>query len=131
MKILVVDDEIEIQNSLRESLERAGYQVVTAEDGMKAVEMAHAEMPDLILLDLLLPALDGFRVLRLLKSDERYQKIPILVITAKADAEDWALAEECGADVCMAKPVRPDDLLETIAHWLGRGKGAKVDAGRC
>ncbi len=129
MKILVVDDEAEIRDSLREHLERHGYGVLTAADGMEAVDRARGEAPDLILLDLLLPALDGYRVLKLLKSDERYQKIPILVITAKADAEDWALALECGANGCLAKPVRSEDLLERIGNWLRRGDEATVDAG--
>lgn len=129
MKILVVDDEAEIRSSMQENLERNGYRVLTAENGIEAVDRARGETPDLILLDLMLPALDGYRVLKLLKSDERYQKIPILVITAKADVEDWALAEECGADDCMVKPVRPNDLLEKIERWLSRAEEAKLNAG--
>ena len=122
-KILVVDDEIEMVDSLRESLEMCGYSVITAGDGISAVDLARAEMPDLILLDLMLPTLDGYRVLKLLKTDERYRKIPIIVITARSAAEDWALALECGADGCLTKPVKVDGLLERIRSVLGNGNG--------
>ena len=118
MKILVVEDEIEVRQSLQRNLEHNGYQVLTASDGMQAIERTQKEEPDLILLDIMLPLLDGYRVLKLLKSDERYQKIPILVVTARGDAEDWALALECGANGCLIKPVRSEDLLEKIEHWL-------------
>ena len=123
LKILVVDDEVEMLHSLRDSLQTYGYSVVTAEDGISAVELARAEMPNLILLDLMLPTLDGYRVLKLLKADERYRKIPIIVITARASAEDWALAVECGADGCLTKPVKVDGLLERIRSVLGNGNG--------
>ena len=120
-KILVVDDEAEVVDSLKGSLEACGYQVLTALDGIAAVEVARAEMPDLVLLDLMLPTLDGYRVLKLLKSDERYRKIPIIVVTARANAEDWALAVECGADGWIVKPVRADNLLERVrSHLNGR-----------
>lgn len=122
-KILVVDDEAEVVSSLKESLESCGYQVLTALDGIAAVEMARAEMPNLILLDLMLPTLDGYRVLKLLKSDERYRKIPIIVVTARANAEDWALAVECGADGWVVKPVRADSLLEQVRAHLGSPNG--------
>jgi len=117
-KILVVDDEQEVVSSLKESLEACGYEVLTAIDGMKAVESARAEQPHLILLDLMLPTLDGYRVLKLLKSDERYRKIPIIVVTARANAEDRALAVECGADGWVVKPVRADNLLRQVRSHL-------------
>lgn len=122
-KILIVDDEAEVVSSLKESLESCGYRVLTAPDGIAAVETARAEMPGLILLDLMLPTLDGYRVLKLLKSDERYRKIPIIVVTARATAEDWALAAECGADGWVVKPVRADSLLEQVRAHLGSPNG--------
>lgn len=121
-KILVVDDELELLNSLQESLGMCGYSVLTARDGISAVELARAEMPDLILLDLMLPTLDGYRVLKLLKSDERYRAIPIIVITARSAAEDWALALECGANGCLTKPIKVDGLLEKVRSILGNGR---------
>lgn len=122
-KILIVDDEAEVVNSLRESLEACGYEVLTAADGIAAVETARAQMPHLILLDLMLPTLDGYRVLKLLKSDERYRKIPILVVTARANEEDWALAVECGADGWVVKPLRADSLLGRVRAHLGTPNG--------
>lgn len=116
-KILVVDDESELVESLSEGLQAHGYQVITATDGITAVNAARSEKPNLILLDLMLPQLDGFRILKLLKTDERYQDIPILVITARATAEDRTLAAECGADGWLTKPVRMEELLEKVrAH---------------
>lgn len=123
MKLLLVDDEVELVAVLREDLQAHGYEVFTAHDGMAAVELARAEKPDLILLDLMLPVLDGYRVLKLLKSDERYRAIPILVITARADADDWALALECGADGCLNKPLKRETLLQQIQSRIGNGHG--------
>lgn len=125
-KILVVDDEEELTSSLKESLEARGYRVVTALDGISAVDLARAEKPDLILLDLMLPRLDGYRVLKLLKSDERYKRTPILVITARANEEDWALAVECGADCWFVKPVQVDGLLNRVRAYLGDGHGEGI-----
>ena len=99
-----------------------GYHVLTALNGMEAVELARTEVPNLILLDLMLPALDGYRVLKLLKSDERYREIPILVITARADAQDWALAMECGADACLTKPINLEMLLQRIDAYVERNR---------
>ncbi len=118
-KVLVVDDEAEVLSSLKESLEARGYEVLTAPDGIAAVETARTGTPHLILLDLMLPKLDGYRVLKLLKSDERYKKIPIIVVTARADPEDWALAVECGADDWVVKPICADSLLEKVRTHLG------------
>ena len=113
-KILVVDDESDLVESLREGLQAQGYQVITATDGVAAVNAARTEKPNLILLDLMLPLLDGFRILKLLKMDEQYRGIPIIVITARANAEDWTLAMECGADGWLTKPVKVEELLEKV-----------------
>lgn len=121
--ILLVDDEVELIQSLQADLGAHGYQVLTASDGKIALEIAREKSPDLILLDLMLPGLDGYRVLKLLKSDERYRKIPILVITARADAQDLTLALECGADGCLVKPVKFDVLLARIRLLAGNGSG--------
>ena len=119
LKILIVDDETEVVDCLRDTLQAHGYHVLTALDGMAAVDLARAEKPNLILLDLMLPVLDGYRVMKLLKADERYKEIPIVVVTARANAEDWALAAECGADGWVVKPVRLEGLLERVRAHLG------------
>lgn len=121
-RILIVDDEAEVVGSLKEILGRYGYEVLTALNGMDAVDLARAHMPNLILLDLMLPTLDGYRVLKLLKSDERYRDIPVVVITARADAQDWALALECGADACLTKPVNLEMLLQRVQAYVRTGK---------
>ncbi len=125
-KILVVDDEIEVVDSLRDTLEAHGYHVVTALDGITAVDLARSEKPNLILLDLMLPTLDGYRVMKLLKADERYKEIPIIVVTARANAEDWALALECGADGWVVKPVRVEGLLERVRSHLSKGQAKEA-----
>ena len=122
-KVLLVDDESEMVNSLKEGLELQGYSVITAQDGNSALEMVRNEAPHLILLDLMLPGLDGYHVLKLLKSDERYRQIPILVITARGDDKDLMQAVECGADGCLLKPLKFDILMERIRNVLGSGGG--------
>ena len=111
---------------LKKGLELQGYQVLTAQDGNNALELARKEIPHLILLDLMLPGLDGYHVLKLLKSDERYREIPILVITARGDAGDLTQAVECGADGCLVKPLQLDVLMDQVHNLLGNGRG---DAG--
>jgi len=125
-KVLLVDDEQEMINCLKERLELQGYQVLTAQEGNNALELARKEIPHLILLDLMLPGLDGYHVLKLLKSDERYREIPILVITARGDAGDLTQAVECGADGCLVKPLQLDVLMDQVHNLLGNGRG---DAG--
>lgn len=122
-KLLIVDDETELVQWLERDLGKQGYQVFTAADGHRALEIAREEVPHLILLDLMLPKLDGYRVLKLLKSDERYQGIPILVITARADEQDLTLALECGADGCLVKPLSFEALLERVRALVGNGGG--------
>ena len=119
--VLVVDDELDLVKCLKEGLELEGYTVLTAEDGNAALEIARKETPHLILLDLMLPGLDGYHVLKLLKSDERYQQIPILVITARGDVRDLTQAVECGADGCLVKPLELDILLSRVHALIGNG----------
>ena len=123
LRLLVVDDEQEVTQSLKEQLEFQGYVVQTADNGIAALEAVKTEIPHLILLDLMLPTLDGYRVLKLLKSHQLWSRIPVFVITARADEEDWTLALECGADACLTKPVRFDTLLERIRAQLERIPG--------
>ena len=113
-KVLIVEDEVDLITSLKTNLEAHGYTVLTAGNGITALEMAREESPSIILLDLMLPGLDGYRFLKLLKSDERYWQIPILVITARADAQDLTLALECGANECLVKPLEFSVLINRI-----------------
>ncbi len=117
--ILVVDDEPDLADSLKQSLQGKGYQVCTALDGMTALEGAKQERPDLILLDLVLPRLEWTSVLKLLKSDERCRKIPVLVMTARENIRELASTLEGGAVSCTVKPVKFETLLTLIQTLLG------------
>ncbi len=128
--LLIVDDESDLVSSLRKILEGKGYTVLTAADGTAAIDTVRRTLPQLILLDLMLPKLDGYRVLKLLKSDERYQAIPILVITARADAHDLTLALECGATGCLVKPLKLDAVLSQIHAITGNGHGQGTETPR-
>ena len=127
-KILVVDDEPEIQNYMKDELGSQGYRVLSASDGASAVQLAQSEVPHLILLDLKIPILDGYQVLKRLKSDVRSRHIPVLVITGRVEMEWVMLAVECGADGCMVKPVHRNTLLEQVQSHLAGGPRREGDA---
>ena len=118
-KILVVDDEEDIAFSLARRLSAEGYQVICAEDGVEGLNRAHTEHPDLIVLDLMLPKMDGYKVCRLLKFDERHRSIPIIILSARGQQEDIALARETGADFYMTKPFDPAALVDKVRELLG------------
>lgn len=117
-KILVVDDEPFIVETIRFALEQAGYGCLVAYDGESAIKMAREEEPGLILLDIMLPKLNGFQICRLLKFDERYRHIPIIMLTARAQPRDRLLGREIGADEYVTKPFDLPVLLQTIARYL-------------
>lgn len=117
-KILIVDDEKDLVETLIFQLEAFGYEVVTANDGADGLEKAKTVKPDLIILDLMLPKMDGYKVCGLLKSDSRYAKIPIIMFTARAQASDIALGKEVGADAYITKPFEHDVLTGKIKELL-------------
>jgi len=119
-KILVVDDEVDLVETVRFPLEIEGYHVLVAYDGEDALSQARKEDPDLILLDLMLPKLDGYKVCRLLKFDERYKHIPILMLTAKTQEKDKVIGMETGANEYITKPFDIDSLLKTVKEYLGK-----------
>jgi DNA-binding response OmpR family regulator len=119
-KILVVDDEPDLVETVRFSLELEGYQVLAAYNGEEGLNQARKDSPDLIILDLMLPKLDGYKVCRLLKFDERYKHIPILMLTAKAQEKDKLLGKETGADDYMTKPFDIDQLMEKVKFYLSK-----------
>jgi len=118
-KILVVEDEAELTRAIQIRLEEAGYEVLIAYDGQEALENARAENPDLIVLDLMLPKMDGYKVCRMLKFDEKYKKIPVVMLTARAQEKDEDLGYEVGADAFITKPFKYRVLLAKIAELLG------------
>ncbi len=110
-KILVVDDEEDILELVRHHLNREGYEVRCAESGEQALQTATSESVDLIILDLMLPGIDGLEVTRRLKSDPRTQHIPILMLTAKGEESDVVSGLELGADDYVTKPFSPRILI--------------------
>jgi CheY-like chemotaxis protein len=117
--ILIADDRPSSRELLRLVLERAGYEVVDAEDGQQALERARSESPDLILLDLQMPGLDGYAVLAALRSEKRFKNLPVLALTASAMRGDRERIMEAGFTDYLAKPAGPEVLRETVARMLG------------
>ncbi|CAM4116586.1 response regulator transcription factor [Listeria booriae] len=126
-KILVVDDESSIVTLLQFNIEKAGFDVVTAEDGRTGYELALAEKPDLIVLDLMLPEMDGIEVCKQLRQDK--VETPILMLTAKDDELDKIIGLELGADDYLTKPFSPREVVARIKAILRRsaGKSAEVE----
>lgn len=117
-KILVVEDELTNREVAEVILESQGYDVLVASNGQEAIEMAHRTMPDLIVMDILMPILDGLSATRELKTDPATARIPILVVTAKASNSDRDAAEAAGCDGFLAKPYRNKALLEAVRQLL-------------
>jgi CheY-like chemotaxis protein len=117
-KVLMVEDEKNVILGVRTCLDAVGYQVEVVEDGEAALDAVRKEQPDLILLDLLIPKIDGFEVLKVLKGDPATSSIPIIVLTAKAEDEDRQRAMDLGADNYMTKPFKPQELWDRLKHYL-------------
>lgn len=120
--ILIIDDEPDMVYAVEMQLKANNYKVITAFDGEKGLEKARSKKPDLIILDLMLPKLDGYKICRLLKFDEKYRKIPIIMYTARGQEEDKNLGYEVGTDVYLVKPFEPKVLLENIHDLLSGNK---------
>ena len=117
-KILVIDDERLIIEVTRVLLESNGYTVISAQDGREGFEVARSESPDLVLLDLMMPVLDGWGTLELLRGDESTSSIPVIIFTAKEMASPEKLAQGKGADDYIAKPYEIEDLLNKVRKLL-------------
>lgn len=121
-KILVVDDEEHIVMILKDSLEFSGFQVVTAYNGEEALDRVAQDHPDLVVLDIGMPKLDGWEVCRRLKSDEATKNIPIIILTAYAQASDQRKGAQLGADRFVTKPCDLTYLVEEINTLLAKKK---------
>ena len=117
-KILVVDDEPDVLKILLLRLKKTGYDVIGARDGREALDLARQMIPDLIMLDVYMPDMNGDDVTRILKADKKLKHIPIILISATATALDRK-AKECGADGHVTKPFEPEELMGTIKKLLG------------
>ncbi|MBI4585717.1 MAG: response regulator [Planctomycetes bacterium] len=143
-KILVIEDEADILEVMEYNLTREGFKVVAARDGEEGLEKAKKEAPDLVLLDLMLPTIDGLEVCRQLKGDAVTRSIPVIMVTAKGEESDIVLGLGIGADDYIAKPFSPKELVARVKAVLRRGPlkedrggserivrgGLVVDAGR-
>jgi DNA-binding response OmpR family regulator len=118
-KILLVEDEKNIVLGVTICLRSAGLIVDVAEDGVDALSKIEVEKPDLVLLDLVMPRLNGLDALQAMKENEKTKDIPVIVLSARAQEEDIQRAMELGAADYMAKPFRPDELLAVIQRVLG------------
>ena len=117
-RILLVDDEKDMVFAVKLQLEANHYEVLTAGDGQEALDKSRKEKPDLIILDLMLPKIDGYKVCRMLKFDEKYKKIPIIMFTARVQKSDEKLGFEVGADAYITKPFEPKMLMAKIKELL-------------
>jgi two-component system alkaline phosphatase synthesis response regulator PhoP len=113
-KILAVDDERHIVRLVEVNLQRAGYEVVTAFDGREALEKVKSENPDLIVLDVMMPYMDGFEVLKNLKADPVTAEVPVIMLTAKAQDADVFRGWQSGVDCYLTKPFNPMELLTFV-----------------
>ncbi len=122
--ILVVDDEPGIVKIARDYLERAGFQVISAGDGPTALRLARQERPALIVLDLMLPGMDGLDITRILRQDMLTAHIPIIMLTARVEETDRLIGLELGADDYITKPFSPRELVARVRAVLRRSEGA-------
>jgi len=126
--ILIVDDEPDVSDLLVYNLQKAGYKTVTARDGNVALQKARDEVPSLIVLDLMLPQMDGTEVCRHLKADSKTAHIPIIMLTAKAEEVDRVVGLELGADDYVTKPFSPREIALRVKSVLRRASGKTAPA---
>lgn len=119
-KILIVDDEQDIVESLKFVLEGNDYSCYCAYNGEDGLKLAKELMPDLIILDVMMPRINGYKISRLLKFDSKYKDIPILMVTARSQEEDKLIGEETGADEYITKPFDLDEVLQTVNKYLDK-----------
>ncbi len=113
-KVLLVDDDLQILRSLRVYLELENYCVETASDGREALEKIYQNKPEILVLDIMMPEMDGFEVLEKIKSDEIFKDVPVIMLTAKGQDVDVVKGYEMGASSYMTKPFNLNELVENI-----------------
>ena len=117
-KILIVDDEVELVELMSIRLKASGYEVVAMHDGENVLEKTRAEKPDLIILDIMLPKVDGYKICVSLKENTAFRKIPVILLTAKDPAHDADQIQASGADECFIKPFEHKQLLAKIRELI-------------
>ena len=128
LKILVCDDERHIVRLIQVNLERQGWDVVTAYDGKEGLEKVKAEKPDLLVLDVMMPYMDGFEVLKAIRKEPETEKLPVIMLTAKAQDKDVFEGYHYGADMYLTKPFNPRELVTFVKRIAQGGSGDDKDA---
>ena len=126
-KILIIEDDRDIVEMLEYNLQEEGYETISALNGEKGIALAGKEQPDLIILDIMLPVMDGFEVCRNLKNDEKVAHIPIIILSAKSQETDKVVGLELGADDYVTKPFSPRELIARTRAILRRSKEEHID----
>jgi DNA-binding response OmpR family regulator len=118
--ILVADDEEDLRELVAYRLTRSGYDVVAAEDGQEALQLARERRPDLMVLDVMMPRLDGYELTRRVRAEEALRSVPVILLTARSQESDVGRGFEVGADDYLKKPFSPDELVARVRAVLGR-----------
>jgi DNA-binding response OmpR family regulator len=118
--ILVADDEDDVRELIAYRLTRSGYKVIGAGDGLEALELATERTPDLMVLDVMMPKLDGYELTRRVRAEQSLRAIPVILLTARSQATDVDRGFEVGADDYLKKPFNPDELVARVRAVLGR-----------
>ncbi len=126
VRVLLVDDEPSIVKMVGKRLEVEGFDVLIAMDGQEGLKKAQTESPDVMILDVMLPKLNGYEVCTMLKQDTRYQQIPIIMFSAKAQEKDAQTGLACGANAYVRKPFKAQELLEQIRAVCPRAASPPV-----
>ena len=129
LKVLVCDDERHIVRLIQVNLERQGYNVVTAYDGKEGLEKVRSEKPDLMVLDVMMPYMDGFEVLKTLRRDAATESLPVIMLTAKAQDKDVFEGYHYGADMYLTKPFNPMELVSFV-NRIAQSKDDKGSSAR-
>ena len=117
-KILIVDDEQDIVETLKFMLEAEGYECFCAYDGENGLTLAKDIIPDLMILDVMMPKINGYKISRLLKYDTKYKDIPIIMVTARSQEEDKLIGQETGVNEYITKPFELDDIIKKVKEYL-------------
>lgn len=127
-RILVIDDEPELVQLIRIFLMRAGFEVASANNGQQALEILDDVRPDLIICDMVMPGLDGVATVKALRSDPKWQDIPIIMLSARGQSSDVELALSSGANDYITKPFRGSDVVKTVQSYLSESTAHVVHA---
>ncbi len=129
-KILIVDDDLDTLRLVGLMLQHQGYRINAASSGIQAISIVQTDKPDLILLDIMMPEMDGYEVARKLRADQNTNTIPIIMFTAKTQVDDKVEGFEAGADDYLTKPTQPRELFAHVKAVLARGKKSSVASSR-